>query len=111
MASLISAGIQALIEFDEVDVRMIDDNTVEYQILTTGMVPEVVELKTMIWSYLSPPVKALEITDIKVVERGFVANRYLVTVRGDIKGLPLAGTKGPIRRWRRRLERLIPEEE
>jgi len=111
LASLISAGIQAIIEFDEVDVRMIDDNTVEYKILTTGMVPEVVELKTMIWSYLSPPVKKLEITDIKTVERGLIANRYLVTVRGDIKALPLSGTKGPIRRWRRRLEQLIPKEE
>ncbi|GAH80443.1 unnamed protein product, partial [marine sediment metagenome] len=56
MASLVSAAVGALLEFDEVDVRMLDANTVEYKILTTGMMPEVVELKTMIWSYLSPPV-------------------------------------------------------
>lgn len=110
MASLASAAVQALIEFDEVDVRMIGDDVVEYKILTTGMVPEVVELKTLIWSYLSPPVKELEITDIKIVERGFIANRYLVTVRGDIKTPSLTSVKGPIRRLRRRLGRLIPEE-
>ncbi len=110
MASLASAAISALLEFDEVDVRMIGDDVVEYKILTTGIMPEIIELKTIIWSYLSPPVKSLEVTDIKVVERGFIANRYLVTVRGDIKGLPFARGKGPIRRWRRRLERLIPEE-
>lgn len=111
MASLISAAVGALLEFDEVDVRMLDENTVEYKILTTGMVPEAIELKTLIWSYLSPPVKSLEIMDVKIVERGFVTNRYLVTVRGDVKGLPMARGKGPIRRWRRRLEKLIPEEE
>ncbi len=110
MASLISAAVGALLEFDEVDVRMLDENTVEYKILTTGMVPEAIELKTLIWSYLSPPVKSLEITDVKIVERGFVTNRYLVTVRGDVKGLPMARGKGPIRRWRRRIGRLIPEE-
>jgi len=111
LASLISAAVGALIEFDEVDVRMLDENTVEYKILTTGMVPEAIEIKTLIWSYLSPPVKSLEVTDIKVVERGFITNRYLVTVRGEVKGLPMSRGKGPIRRWRRRLERLIPEEE
>lgn len=110
MASLISAAAKALLEFDEVDVRMLDDNTVEYKILTTGMMPEAIELKTLIWSYLSPPVKSLEITDIKVVERGMITNRYLITVRGDIKGLPLTRGKGPIRRWKRRREWLIPEE-
>lgn len=110
MASLISAAISAIIEFDEVDVRMLDENTVEYKILTTGMLPEAVELKTLIWSYLSPPVKELEITNVEIVERGWVSNRYLVTVRGKVKGLPMARGKGPIRRWRRRLERLIPEE-
>lgn len=111
MASLASAAVSALIEFDEVDVRMIDENTVEYKILTTGMIPEAIELKTLIWSYLSPPVKSLEVTDIKLVERGFIANRYLVTVRGQIKGLPMTSGKGPIRRWRRRIGRLIPEPE
>jgi len=110
LASLVSAAVGALLEFDEVEVRMLDENTVEYKILTTGMVPEAIELKTLIWSYLSPPVKSLEITDVKIVERGFVTNRYLVTVRGDVKGLPMARGKGPIRRWRRRLGRLIPEE-
>lgn len=85
MASLASAAIGALLEFDEVDVRMLDENTVEYKILTTGMVPSAIELKTLIWSYLSPPVKRLEITDVKVVERGMIADRYLVTVRGEVK--------------------------
>ena len=110
MASLISAAVGALLEFDEVDVRMLDGNTVEYKILTTGIMPDIIELKTLVWSYLSPPVKSLEITNIEVVERGFIANRYLITVQGDIKGLPLTRGKGPIRRWRRRLDWLIPEE-
>lgn len=90
---------------------MIDEDTVEYKILTTGILPEIVELKTLIWSYLSPPMKSCEVMDIEVVERGLVTNRYLLTVRGKIKALPLTGAKGPIRRWRRRLERLIPEPE
>lgn len=111
MASLVSAAVGALLEFDEVDVRMLDGNTVEYKILTTGIMPDVIELKTLIWSYLSPPVKELEVTNIEVVERGLIANRYLITVKGNIKALPLTSGKGPIRRWRRRLERLIPEEE
>lgn len=111
MASLVSAAVGALLEFDEVDVHMLDENTVEYKILTTGIMPDIIELKTLVWSYLSPPVKSLEVTNIAVVERGFIANRYLITVQGDIKGLPLTRGKGPIRRWRRRLERLIPEEE
>ena len=111
MASIISAAVSSLLEFDEVDVRMIDANTVEYKILTTGMMPEAIELKTLIWSYLSPPVKSLEITNVEVVERGFITNRYLVTVQGDVKGLPMARGKGPIRRLRRRIGRLIPEPE
>lgn len=110
MASLISAAVGALLEFDEVDVRMLNENTVEYKILTTGMLPEAIELKTLLWSYLSPPVKSCEIMNIEVVERGFIANRYLVTVQGEVKGLPFAKGKGPIRRWRRRIGRLIPEE-
>jgi len=110
LASLVSAAVGALIEFDEVDVRMLDENTVEYKILTTGMMPEAIELKTLIWSYLSPPVKSCEVMDIEVVERGFITNRYLVTVRGEVKGLPMSRGKGPIRRWRRRIGRLIPEE-
>lgn len=85
MASLASAAIGALLEFDEVDVRMLDDNTVEYKILTTGMMPSIIELKTLIWSYLSPPVKRLEVTDVKVVERGMIADRYLVTVQGEVR--------------------------
>ena len=84
MASILSAAAKALIEFDEVGVQMLDENTVEYKILTTGMIPEAIELKTLIWSYLSPPVKRLEITNVEVVERGFVTNRYLVTVRGKL---------------------------
>ena len=84
MASIISAAVGALIEFDEVGVQMLDEDTVEYKILTTGMVPEMIELKTLIWSYLSPPVKRLEVTDIKIVEKGFVTNRYMVTVRGKL---------------------------
>ena len=56
MASILSAATKALIEFDEVGVQMLDENTVEYKILTTGMIPEAIELKTLIWSYLSPPV-------------------------------------------------------
>jgi len=110
LASIVSAAVSALIEFDEVDVRMLDANTVEYKILTTGIMPEVVELKTLIWSYLSPPVKKLEVTNVEVVERGWATNRYLVTVRGEVKTLPFTGTKGPIRRWRRRREWLAPEE-
>ena len=110
MASLISAAVSALLEFDEVDVQMLGEDRVQYKILTTGVMPDIIELKTLIWSYLSPPVKSLEVTDIQIVERGWVANRYLITVQGDIKGLPMARGKGPIRRWRRRLERLIPEE-
>ena len=85
MASLASAAVKALLEFDEVDVRMIGDDVVEYKILTTGIMPGIIELKTLIWSYLSPPVKRLEITDIKVVERGMIADRYLVTVQGEIR--------------------------
>ena len=85
MASVVSALMGALLEFDEVNVRMLDENTVEYQILTTGMVPSIVELKAKIWSYLAPPVKRLDITDIKVVERGVVADRYLITVKGEMR--------------------------
>lgn len=93
MASLASAAIGALLEFDEVDVRMLDEDTVEYKILTTGMTPSAIELKTLIWSYLSPPVKRLEITDIKVVERGIIADRYLVTVQGDIRPMVRGGLR------------------
>jgi len=110
LASIASAAVKALIEFDEVDVRMIGDDVVEYKILTTGIMPDIIELKTLIWSYLSPPVKKLEIMNIEVVERGFIANRYLVTVKGDIKTPSLPEVKGPIRRWRRRFEWLTPEE-
>ena len=89
---------------------MIGENRVQYKILTTGIMPPIIELKTLIWSYLSPPVKSCEVMDIKVVERGIIANRYLITVEGEVKGLPVAKGKGPIRRWKRRLEWLIPEE-
>lgn len=85
MASLISAAMGALLEFDEVAVRMIGEDTVEYDILTTGVLPSVIRLKTLIWSYFSPPVKRLDIVSIKEVEPGIVANRYIVTVRGKIR--------------------------
>lgn len=93
MASLITAAVGALLEFDEVDVCMLDENTVQYKILTTGMMPSAIEMKTLIWSYLSPPVKRLEITDVKVVERGVIADRYLITVKGEIR----PGIRGAVR--------------
>ena len=84
MASIVSAAVKTLLEFDEVGVSMPDENTVEYKILTTGMLPEAVELKTLIWSYLSPPVKRLSITDIEIVEKGLLTDRYLLTVEGKL---------------------------
>ena len=93
MASLASAAVSALLEFDEVDVQMIGADRVQYKILTTGVMPSIIELKTLIWSYLSPPVKRLEVTDVKVVERGVIADRYLITVQGEIR----PGIRGTLR--------------
>ena len=81
MASVISGLVTALLEFDEVSVSRVGDE-VEYTILTTGVMPSIVELKTLIWSYLAPPVKRLEVVSIEEVESGPVTKRYKVVVRG-----------------------------
>lgn len=84
MASILSAAVSALLEFDEVSVQLLDEDTVEYKILTTGILPKLCDLKMLIWSYLAPPVKRLEIVEVREVERGpaGVAKRYLITARG-----------------------------
>jgi hypothetical protein len=99
MSGLISAAVGALLEFDEVDVQMLGEDTVQYKILTTGIMPSIIELKTLIWSYLSPPVKRLKVTDVKVVERGMVADRYLITVKGEVR--PMLGGRMRERVWPR----------
>lgn len=81
MASIISGLVTSLLEFDEVSVSRVGDE-VEYTILTTGIMPSVVELKTLIWSYLAPPVKRLEVVSIEEVESGPLTKRYQVVVRG-----------------------------
>lgn len=81
MASVIAGVIGSLLEFDEVKAETIGDE-VEYTILTTGIRPEACEVKVLIWSYLAPPVKRLEVTSIEEVESGPITKRYKVVVRG-----------------------------
>lgn len=81
MASVLSGFITALLEFDEVAVSRVGDE-VEYTILTTGIMPSIVEFKTLIWSYLAPPVKRLDVVSIEEIESGPVTKRYRVVVRG-----------------------------
>jgi len=86
MASIIAGAISALLEFDEIQSERIGDE-IHYTILTTGVLPAVCELKTLIWSYLAPPVKRLEIVDIEEVEAGPITKRYKIHVKGKAKGL------------------------
>lgn len=84
MASMIAGVISTLLEFDEVDVKRVG-NKVTYKILTNAVRPKMVETKMLIWSYLSPPVKKLTITNIQEIERGPLVGRYLVTAVGDVR--------------------------
>lgn len=86
MASIVSAVVTSLLEFDEIEVRREGDDII-YVFLTTGVLPSVCELKTLIWSYMAPPIKRLKIESIEEVERGrFGVKRYKVTVRGKTVG-------------------------
>ena len=89
MASVIAGLIGSILEFDEVSAEVIGDE-VEYTILTTGVRPEVCEIKTLIWSYLSPPVKRLEVVSIEEVESGPITKRYRIKVRGKRTFTPRA---------------------
>lgn len=93
MASVIAGIVGAFLEFDEVKAETIGDD-VQYTILTTGVMPEACKLKTLIWSYLAPPVKKLDIVSIEEVEAGLVTKRYKIVVRGK--------RVSPIRRLRLR---------
>lgn len=86
MASIIGGLVTAFLEFDEINTERIGDE-VHYYILTTGILPSVCELKTLIWSYLAPPVKRLEIVDIEEIEAGPITKRYKIHVKGS--ALPL----------------------
>ena len=73
--------IGAVLEFDEVSAVTYGDE-VEYTILTTGVRPEICQIKTLIWSYLAPPVKRLEVLSIEEIEAGPITKRYKIRVRG-----------------------------
>ena len=86
MASIIGGIVTAFLEFDEISTERIGDE-VHYHILTTGVLPSVCELKTLIWSYLAPPVKRLEIVDIEEIEAGPITKRYKIHVKGKAEPL------------------------
>ena len=82
MASIIAGAMSALLEFDEISSEVVGDK-IRYTILTTGVLPKVCELKVLMWSYLAPPVKRLNIVSIEEVESGPIAKRYRIVVEGD----------------------------
>lgn len=81
LASIIAGFMSAILEFDEIKAETIGDE-IEYTILTTGIRPEACEIKTLIWSYLAPPVKRLKVVSIEEVEAGPITKRYKIVVRG-----------------------------
>ena len=84
---IIGGLVKSALDFDEVSVQLVDGR-VEYKIVTTLMTPNLIGLKTRLWGYLSPPMGRLEVTDVETVERGLIANRYLVTVQGGVRKIP-----------------------
>lgn len=82
MASIITGAMSALLEFDEISTEVTEDK-VRYTILTTGILPKACELKVLLWSYLAPPVKRLNIISIEEVESGPITKRYKIVVEGD----------------------------
>lgn len=81
MASVIVAATASLFEIDEVEASKFGDE-VYYTFLTTGVLPSLAQIKTKIWAYLAPPVKRLEVLAIEEVERGPIAKRYKIYVKG-----------------------------
>ena len=82
MASVIAGIMSAILEFDEIQTEVTEDK-IRYTILTTGVLPKTCELKVLLWSYLAPPVKRLNIVSIEEVESGPIAKRYRIVVEGD----------------------------
>jgi len=82
MASIITGIVGSLLEFDEVSTEVTEDK-IRYTILTTGMLPKSCELKVLLWSYLAPPVKRLNIISIDEIESGLVTKRYKIVVEGN----------------------------
>jgi len=85
MASVIAAAAHSLFEVDEIEASRFKDE-VYYTFVTTGILPETAELKTKLWAYLAPPVKRLEVLGIEEIEKGLIAKRYKIHVKGKVIG-------------------------
>lgn len=97
-----------LLQFDEVSATKLPNGEVEYVVLVTGISPSTVQLKTMLWAYLSPPVKRLNVVNVEEIEGGPLFKRYKVTARGISPSAPISqqiyGAKtlhDTIAQWRR----------
>jgi len=102
---LIGRAIQALLEMDHLDTKIVGNKTI-YTFKTTSLVPSLVELKSKILSLFDFPVDIPMNVDVEEVKRGKIFKEYLVhiTVPKEKVGKmsDLIAKKYPLLAFRRR---------
>jgi len=111
VASIITGMVLTVLEFDEIEtVRKGDE--IHYTIVTSGVMPSICELKTLIWSFLAPPVKKLEVVSIEELEHGPIVKRYKIHVKGKAKSsiTSLRGQRKTRIRRKKEIDELMTEQ-
>lgn len=92
MASLVAGLASAIFEIDEIEASKHGDE-VYYTFVTTGVRPNLAQIKTKLWALLAPPVKRLEVLAIEPIEEGPITKRYKIHVKGKVIGKTLGEKK------------------
>jgi hypothetical protein len=80
VASVISSAIEALFEIDETHHEVLPDGRLKVVFVTTGLVPDLAKIKTLIWALSAPPVQKVDDVKVEVLQKGAVLQRYRITV-------------------------------
>jgi len=82
MASVIAAAVSALMEINEVEAKRLSDGRLQTVFITSGVSPEAVKLKTLLWSLAAPPVQRPEDVRVEELQAGplHAVKRYRITV-------------------------------
>jgi len=90
MAFVVNAIIGTLLEIDEMTYLVTDDEVI-VKFVTTGIMPELAELKTKIWALIGLPPKTCRVESVEEVQKGplGITKRYVIDARFPKKGFRL----------------------
>jgi len=84
MASVVSAilsfVVNNVLEIDEVYHEKLPDGRLKVVFVTSGVIPDVAKIKTLIWSIVGLPVQKVDECTVEELQAGTLLRRYKITV-------------------------------